>query len=76
MRPREATIGNIKLIATVNSRLVLHAVRVLQPTYRAELARADWSVLDELPPSEPGEVEIAVAVPEQQGYYRVEAVIY
>ncbi len=39
MRAREAPIGNIELIAAVNSRLVLHAVRILQPTYRAEVAR-------------------------------------
>lgn len=44
--------------------------------YRAELAGADWIVLDELPPAEPGQPEIAVAMPERQGYYRLEAVIY
>lgn len=32
-------IGNTELISTLNSRLVLQAVRVLQPTFRAEVAR-------------------------------------
>src|SRR5690349_12520631 len=32
-------IGNSELISTVNSRLVLQAVRVMQPTYRAAVAR-------------------------------------
>ena len=33
-------IGNSELISKVNSRLVLQAVRVSQPTYRAAVARA------------------------------------
>src|ERR1700722_6504126 len=32
-------IGNSKLISAVNCRLVLQAVRVMQPTYRAAVAR-------------------------------------
>ena len=32
-------IGNSDLISEVNSRLVLHAVRVMQPTFRAAVAR-------------------------------------
>jgi len=32
-------IGNSDLISTVNSRLILQAVRVMQPTYRAAVAR-------------------------------------
>ncbi len=32
-------IGNSELISTVNSRLVLQAVRIMQPTYRAAVAR-------------------------------------
>jgi len=32
-------IGNSELISTVNSRLVLQAVRLMQPTYRAAVAR-------------------------------------
>ena len=35
----ESQIGNSELISTVNSRLVLQAVRALQPTFRAEVAR-------------------------------------
>src|SRR5438552_14091055 len=32
-------IGNSELISAVNSRLVLQAVRIMQPTYRAAVAR-------------------------------------
>lgn len=32
-------IGNTELITTVNSRLVLQAVRVMQPTFRADISR-------------------------------------
>lgn len=35
----KAQIGNSDLISTVNSRLILQAVRVMQPTYRAAVAR-------------------------------------
>src|SRR5437764_3223533 len=35
----KSQIGNSELISTVNSRLVLQAVRVMQPTYRAAVAR-------------------------------------
>lgn len=35
----ESLIGNTQLISTVNRRLVLQAVRVMQPTYRAAVAR-------------------------------------
>jgi len=35
----EANIGNSELISEVNTRLVLQAVRRLQPTYRAQVAR-------------------------------------
>ena len=35
----KGSIGNSDLISTVNSRLVLEAVRTLGPTYRAEVAR-------------------------------------
>jgi N-acetylglucosamine repressor len=35
----ESQIGNSELISTVNSRLVLQAVRIMQPTYRAAVAR-------------------------------------
>ena len=35
----EHQIGNSQLISAVNSRLVLQAIRALQPTYRAEVAR-------------------------------------
>ncbi|MCC7349004.1 MAG: ROK family protein [Phycisphaerales bacterium] len=35
----KAQIGNSDLISTVNSRLILQAVRVMQPTYRASVAR-------------------------------------
>src|SRR5438552_3282480 len=35
----KSQIGNSALISTVNSRLVLQAVRVMQPTYRAAVAR-------------------------------------
>ena len=36
---KASPIGNSKLISRVNSRLVLQAVRVMQPTYRAAIAR-------------------------------------
>ena len=32
-------IGNTELISELNNRLVLHAVRVMQPTFRAEVSR-------------------------------------
>ncbi|MCC6422564.1 MAG: XylR family transcriptional regulator, partial [Phycisphaerales bacterium] len=35
----KAQIGNSDLISTVNSRLILQAVRMMQPTYRAAVAR-------------------------------------
>jgi N-acetylglucosamine repressor len=35
----ESKIGNSELISTLNTRLVLQAVRVTQPTFRAEVAR-------------------------------------
>lgn len=35
----ESQIGNSELISTVNNRLVLQAIRVMQPTFRAEVAR-------------------------------------
>lgn len=35
----KANIGNSELISEVNTRLVLHAVRQMQPTYRAEVSR-------------------------------------
>jgi predicted NBD/HSP70 family sugar kinase len=34
-----STIGNSELISTVNNRLILQAVRVMQPTFRAAVAR-------------------------------------
>lgn len=33
-------IGNTELISELNSRLVLHAVRVMQPTFRAQVSRS------------------------------------
>lgn len=39
MREPTSQIGNSTLISTVNSRLVLQAVRAMQPTYRAAVAR-------------------------------------
>lgn len=35
----KSRIGNTQLISTLNNRLILHAVRVMQPTFRAEVAR-------------------------------------
>ncbi len=35
----QSQIGNTDLISRLNNRLVLHAVRVMQPTFRAEVAR-------------------------------------
>lgn len=35
----QSRIGNSELISSVNNRLVLQAIRVMQPTYRAEVAR-------------------------------------
>ena len=35
----QSQIGNTALISRLNKRLVLHAVRVMQPTFRAEVAR-------------------------------------
>jgi len=35
----KSKIGNTDLISEVNSRLILNAVRLLQPTYRAEVSR-------------------------------------
>lgn len=39
MTPRVSQIGNSVLISTVNNCLVLQAVRAMQPTYRAAVAR-------------------------------------
>jgi predicted NBD/HSP70 family sugar kinase len=38
-RPTVSRIGNTQLISTLNNRLVLEAVRVMQPTFRADIAR-------------------------------------
>lgn len=35
----KSRIGNTQLISTLNNRLILQAVRVMQPTFRAEVAR-------------------------------------
>src|SRR2546423_9465222 len=35
----DSQIGNSELISQVNSRLILQAVRIMQPTYRAAMAR-------------------------------------
>jgi len=37
--PKGSQVGNTQLISTLNSRLVLQAVRVMQPTFRADVAR-------------------------------------
>ncbi len=36
----QSRIGNTDLISELNSRLVLHAVRVMQPTFRAQVSRS------------------------------------